>query len=481
MGILHGTIIDAATHTPIDAKVHVLDAMGSFAQPANALLKRGPGTPFFFAKGEFEVSVARGRADVLVERGTEYEPARVVVEAPEKGTVEVEIPLNRWYYPQEGHWYPGNTHIHYDDKETRPDERLAVDSSVEGYNVTVVSVLDRRQLPYASNKYPIGVMNEFTTAHHVLDIGEENRHYGEHSPWGFGYGHVMFLRIRNIVQPVSRGHTLTAQFDPDYPPLCFCCDEARDQGGIVIWCHNGRGMEAPVAAALGKLDAFNMFDPFWMDPEYDLWYKLLDCGLKLPASTGTDWFVCSNNRVYVNTSEAFSYESWIGGMKAGRTFITNGPAIDLKVDDRPIGSELSLEGGRKLEAEVSFRSHYPIERAEVVVDGKVVCRQEWVQGRREGAFRHGFQAERDGWVAARVWGEARDSFGHSIYAHTSPVYFRSGRPSARQAESARFFLDSIDESLKWIDTWGRYNNDKQRQEVKELFRRGREVYVGLAG
>ena len=88
---------------------------------------------------------------------------------------------------------------------------------------------------------------------------------------------------------------------PTILPLCFCCDEARDQGGIVIWCHNGRGMEAPIAAALGKLDAFNLFDPFWMDPEYDLWYKLLNCGISLPASTGTDWFVCSNNRVYVNT------------------------------------------------------------------------------------------------------------------------------------------------------------------------------------
>ena len=164
-------------------------------------------------------------------------------------------------------WYPGNTHIHYDEKETRPDERLGIDCSVEGYNVTCVSVLDRRQLPYASNKYPIGVMNEFTTAHHVLDIGEENRHYGDNSPWGFGYGHVMLLNIRNLVQPVSRGHTLAGQFDPDYPPLCFCCDDAREQGGLVIWCHNGRGMEAPVAAALGKLDAFNLFDPFWMDPD----------------------------------------------------------------------------------------------------------------------------------------------------------------------------------------------------------------------
>ena len=479
MGTLHGTIIDAATNEKIDAKVHVLNSMGTFSRPGGALLKQGPGTPFFFSDGEFEVAAGRGRTDVLVERGTEYEPQRLVVEVPEHGVVEVEIPIERWYYPQRDNWYPGNTHIHYDAKESRPDQRLGVDCSVEGYNVTAVSVLDRRQLPYASNKYPIGVMNEFTTAHHVLDIGEENRHYGDKSPWGFGYGHVMFLNIRNLVQPVSRGHTLTAQFDPDYPPLCFCCDEARDQGGLVIWCHNGRGMEAPVAAALGKLDAFNLFDPFWMDPEYDLWYKLLNCGIRLPASTGTDWFVCSNNRVYVQTEEEFSYASWIEGMKAGRTFITNGPAIDLRVDGVGMGGTVEVGGEGVLEAEVSFHSHYPVERVELVVDGAVVQQWTFPEGRRQGQERHKVQVERDGWVAARLWGNARDSFDQSIYAHGSPVYCTGGRPSAQRGEAARFFLDSIDESLKWVDTVGRYNNDKQRQDVKELFRRGREAYAGL--
>ena len=87
--------------------------------------------------------------------------------------------------------------------------------------------------------------------------------------------------------------------------------------------------------------------------------------------------------------------------------------------------------------------------------------------------------ERDGWVAARLWGNARDSFDQSIYAHSSPVYFACGTESAARGDAARFFLNSIDESLKWIDSYGRYNNDKQRQDVKELFQRGREVYAGL--
>ena len=479
MGILHGTILDATTDAKIDAKVHVLTASGTFAHPPEALLKRGPGKPFFFCDGQFQVNAPRGRTDVLVERGTEYEPARVVVEMPEKGAVDVEVPLKRWYSPQEDRFYPGNTHIHYDEKETRPDDRLAVDCSVEGYNVTIVSVLDRRQLPYASNKYPIGVMNEFTTAHHVLDIGEENRHYGEHSPWGMGYGHVMFLNIRNIVQPVSRGHILSAQFDPDYPPLCFCCDDARDQGGVVIWCHNGRGMEAPVAAALGKLDAFNLFDPFWMDPEYDLWYRLLNCGFDLPASTGTDWFVCSNNRVYVNTGEEFSYANWIAGMKAGNTFITNGPAIHLTVNDREMGASVDLSSGGRLDIEATFHSYYPVHRLEIVMNGAVIHGEAWPEGTRHGAVRHGMTVEHDGWIAARLWGDARDSFDQSIYAHTSPVYVKCGQAPSERADAARYFLRAVDESLEWVDNHGRYSNDRQREEVRDLFRRGRDVYAGL--
>ncbi|MFH1570813.1 MAG: CehA/McbA family metallohydrolase [Gemmatimonadota bacterium] len=478
MATLHGTLVDAATGAPLDAKVHVLDATGHFRHPPTALLKRGPGVPFFFACGHFEVEVPAGRAEVLVERGTEYVPARLTAVAPARGAVELEVALQRWYHPQESGWYPGNTHIHYDEKETRPDDRLAVDCSVEGYNVTVVSVLDRRQLPYASNKYPIGVMNDFTTAHHVLDIGEENRHYGERSPWGIGYGHVMFLNLRNLVQPVSRGHTLAAQFDPDYPPLCHCCDEARDQGGLVIWCHNGKGMEAPVAAALGKLDAFNLFDPYWTDPEYELWYRLLDCGLQLPASTGTDWFVCSNNRVYVQARGAFSYAGWIEGMKAGRTYITNGPALTLAVDGQPPGA--AVRAGGAVEVEVGVCSHYPVDAVEVIHSGRVAHCEAWPGGRREARVRCRVAAPADGWIAARLWGDARDSFGHAVYAHTSPVYLRGGAAPPERPAAASFYLDSIDRSLAWVDSVGRYNSDAQRQAVRDLFRRAREVFAGLA-
>ena len=128
--------------------------------------------------------------------------------------------------------------------------------------MTAISILKRWDLEYASNKYPPGMLTEFSSTNHYVQCGEENRHNigGSHDT---GYGHIMLLNIRNIVEPVSRG-LLVDKFDPDYPPLSYACDDTHRQGGIVIWCHNGSGLEAPVAAALGKLDAFNLFDPHWI-------------------------------------------------------------------------------------------------------------------------------------------------------------------------------------------------------------------------
>ena len=113
----------------------------------------------------------------------------------------------------------------------------------------------------------------------------------------------------------------------------------------MIWCHNGQGMEAPVAAALGKVDAFNLFDPYWNDTEYDIYYRILNCGIRLPASTGSDWYICSANRVYTHSDSEFEYTNWLNSLKSGKTFITNGPYISLVLNDHVPGDELMTTPG----------------------------------------------------------------------------------------------------------------------------------------
>jgi len=475
MGTVRGTIVDAVSGEKVTSKVHAMSSSGRSLTPNGALMKQGPGVPFFYCDGEFEVNASRGQVDLLVERGTEYTPYHAAVQVDKVGTKELRIELQRWADLPEAGWYPGNTHIHYDQNETRAYDRLKFDSTVEHYNVTAVSILKRWGLDYKSNKFPLGVMTDYSTAHHVVDVGEESRH-NEPSD-RFGYGHVMFLNIRNVIEPVSRG-SLVDNFDPDYPPLCFACDDALQQGGLVIWCHNGQGLEAPVAAALGKLHAFNLFDPFWMDPEYDIWYQMMNCGFHLHASTGTDWFVCSNNRVYVQLDGAFSYEAWIEGMKAGRTFITNGPALFLEVDGQPPGASVDVSGG-KASVRVRWASHYPLDRIEIVQDGAVVKTVSLKDDRREGAQEVAVPVKADGWIAARCWSTARDSFSQAIYAHTSPAYVKTGVTNPLQVQAARLFLEGIDAGAERIRTLYKFTKDEQREAVMELFGKGRKVYEGL--
>ena len=479
MGTLHGVIRDSVSGEPVEAKVHVLTSSGDFVHPADSILKVGPGDPFFYSAGTFTVDVPRGSTDIIVERGTEYEPLRKVVSVPQKGHADVELQLRRWTDLPSQNWYPGNTHLHYSENEMQPDDRLNLDPKVHDLSVTVVSILQRRELPYASNKYPIGFMTDYSTAHHLVDCGEENRH--NYRRGGMAYGHIMLLRIRNVVEPVSRGD-LVSDFDPDYPPLCYACDDAKRQGGIVLWCHNGIGMEAPVAAALGKLDAFNLFDPYWMDPEYDIWYHLLNCGISLPASTGTDWFICSNNRVYVQTDRDFTYENWLRGLQDGNTFITNGPALFLTADGAMPGGQIDSPNGsrRKLSGVISWNSHYPINRVELVHNGRVAQRKEFNEApQQRGEWGLDLEIETDGWIAARAYGDARDSFAQSIYAHTSPVQIGTGRPPSIAQESAGFFVRSIDDSIDWISRIGKFTKDEQREEILHLFHEGRKVYAGL--
>jgi hypothetical protein len=293
-----------------------------------------------------------------------------------------------------------------------------------------------------------------------------------------GYGHIMLLRIREVVEPISRG-VLVDDLDPDYPPLCYACDAAHRQGGIVIWCHNGNGMEAPVATALGKLDAFNLFDPYWMDPEYDLWYAMLNCGFHLPASTGSDWFICSTNRVYVHTGQPFDYAQWMAGLQAGRTFITNGPALTLTVNQALPGATLNCTPGSRLEVQLAWQSHYPVQWVELIWNGAVIHSQPFSAGSTQGVFTLGVPVTSDGWLAARVRSQVRDSFFQPIYAHTSPIYVECAlRPPERTA-AARFFDRAIDEALDWVQQRGRYRTEQQRQEVLNLFMEGQQLYRAI--
>lgn len=477
MATLRGKVWDKRTGRPLEARVHVLSALGRFCAPESVILKVGGGEPCFYCEGDFSVEVPRGQTDVVVERGIEYRPLRVVVDAPAKGVVEVDLPLERWIRLSDTGWYAGNTHIHYNETESRPLDRLRLDPRVEDLPVFIVSIVKRGNLPYASNSFPIG-RHPFSTPEHVIDIGEESRH--NDAPWNIGLGHIMLINIRQVVEPVSRG-ILVDESNPDYPPLIDACDEAHRQGGVVLWCHNAAGMEAPVAAVLGRLDALNLHDPAWIEPEYELWYKLLNCGIRLPASTGSDWFLSSSNRVYVDVGSNFSYAAWLEGLRAGRTFITDGPILRLTVAGYTPSNEVLAVNDMvsTVPVVVEWVSVQPVDRVEILRDGEVVAVEENVDQATRGRLAATLDVLGAGWIAARCYGRRRNSYGHAIWAHTSPVYLRAMPERSCVHAACSFFMERLELASQWLQTRARFDNTSQRDRMLELFAEGRRAFERL--
>ena len=97
-----------------------------------------------------------------------------------------------------------------------------------------------------------------------MDMGEEARNNKTFA--GIGYGHCLFLNIPRLVEPVSTGLLSATRKAADFPTLSMLCQEAKRIGGTTVWCHNGAGMEMPVAAALGHIDAYNVADGLEAEP-----------------------------------------------------------------------------------------------------------------------------------------------------------------------------------------------------------------------
>ena len=169
-----------------------------------------------------------------------------------------------------------------------------------------------------------------------------------------------------------------------------------------------------MAAILGKVDALSLWDVYWEDLEYDAWYELLNCGIRLPASTGSDWFLCSANRVYTKTQPEFEYTSWMQALRDGKTFITNGPMLGINVDGSSVGDTVQASSGDRVAVDVDWKSHYPVHRVEVVANGRPVHTRDLPEGSTGGSFECEVDVAGDGWIA-RVSAVTRGTVSPSPY------------------------------------------------------------------
>jgi TolB protein len=186
-----------------------------------------------------------------------------------------------------------------------------------------------------------------------------------------------------------------------------------------------------------------------------VWYQLLNCGFRLPAGAGTDAMTnfaslrgpVGMNRVFVQSGGPLEHRRWLAALKAGRSFATNGPLLELSVNGEGLGAEVALpERGGEVTARVRLRSIVPVDHLELVRNGEVVRTIPLAGDRTSAETTLRVPVDRSGWILLRARSERAiepvlDLF---PYATTSPVYLAVGGRPARSRADAEYFMAWID-------------------------------------
>ena len=447
--------------------------------------------PHFCCPGHFAATVPAGKVALRIERGTEYGPfvAELTVESEQTRRLAVE--LRRWIDMNERGWYSGDLHVH------RPLRDMPLLLRADDLNVApVLTHWNRRHMrvepPYLIEAKDDGAASPKPRWFHTL--AQEDERAG---------GAIMLF---NLTEPI-----LLKGVSRDYPSGFAYHERAIEQGAFIevekpFW------WEAPVHVALGRVDTIGivcnhlqrtglMNNEAWGRARdrkrypgplgfalnvCDLYYHYLNLGHQIAASAGSASGVLKNplgyNRVYVQLNR-FSYDGWFKALRQGRNFVTNGPMLLATVNGQPIGTRFKAQRGEPFKArvEVEALGRDPLEKAEIVVGGKVVATFKPKAGEpRRIAASHTLSLDRSTWIAVRVFEPVRRSIVR--FAHTSPFYVSVGGQKPRDPDAARFYLHWMDELIAATEKKRAAARDKKPfGPVLETYRRARAVYEEAAG
>ncbi|MEZ6089287.1 MAG: CehA/McbA family metallohydrolase [Pirellulaceae bacterium] len=439
-------------------------------------------TTFFYTDDTFELAVPPGDTRVIVERGFHHRRKTVTHSIAPGQIVDVTLQSEPLIDMAEFGWVSGDTHVHWVTNQWNVDEPLdllAMAQRAEGLRVANNLTLLQRYANQAfikPSQAPMGPIAKYSNSAFHIQMGEEYRNEDL-------YGHLCFLNIDWLVQPIGTGAIIAGPDALDYPLNRTAIDACHQQGGISIEAHGtGGNKDVPINVIHNLTDSLDQMEP-------EMYYRLLDCGFRLPLTNGSDHpaRTLGAARAYVKVDGEFTYAKWIHGIRKGRTFTTSGPLIFLTVNDREIGDVISAGGQQMLEIHAKVISRDPIGRFQIISNGDVIAEAETQDTTAE--LKTTIATEESRWIIARCSnrsdGRAEWGFGDfnaitgSGIAHTSPVYVQvDGRPRF-DPDAAAYWKDRIRAHMRDVEAKGRFATQSQRSEALDYLRRGIGMFADL--
>jgi hypothetical protein len=450
---------------------------------------------YFDTIGTSEITVPAGPVQVDVMRGFEYafEQQRVEIKSGATTHLTVHLWLITPYEPAE--WVSGDVHVHmnYGGAYHNTPAHLVEQAAAE--NLTIIENL------LVNKEQRVPDVERFMPHPDPESTGQQLLLHGQEFHTSY-WGHLGLLNLtQNFLLPGYAAYPNTAAASL-YPANANVADLAHEQGALVGYVHPFDSMpdpakdesltdELPADVALGKVDYIEVVGFADHKSTAEVWYKLLNCGFRLPAAAGTDFMAdyasvrgpIGMNRVYAEVKPGpVEIEPWLEAIKAGRTFATNGPLLSFELGGKSPGGQIQVEAKHEVPFKVSLRSIVPVDHLEVVCNGKV-ARDIEVQGDRKTADATGsLTLDASGWCVLRAFSDKAEYpiLDLHPYATTSPVYVTvPGAPLKSPADAAYFvaWLDRLIASARSNTSW---NTEAEKRSVLTLLDAARKKYEALA-
>lgn len=438
--------------------------------------------PFFYADQLVELEVPPGPTRVTFERGFEHRREIVDLMLMPGDAVNVERACKRMTDMAALGWISGDTHVHWVTNGWNVDEPLELLSMAQRAEdlkvVNNLTLLQRNadQAFVKPSQAPMGPVLKHSDNQFHIQMGEEFRNEDL-------YGHLCLLNIDWLVQPIGTGSIIAGPDALDYPINRTAIEACRIQGGISIEAHGtGGNKDVPINVIHRLTDSLDQMEPA-------MYYRLLDCGFRLPLTNGSDHpaRILGAARAYVNVQGRFSYDRWIDGIRMGRTFTTSGPLISLEVNDAQIGDVIFPGSNEQLHVKAKVISRDPIGTVQILSNGKVLFSRETNDSNLDVEIT--IPAKESRWIIARCSnrqdGRADWGFGDfnaitgSGIAHTSPVYVHVDGVPRFDPVAADFWRERMRSHARHIQGRGRFADDSQREEAVGYIEQGIQMFQDL--
>jgi Tol biopolymer transport system component len=493
------------------ARISVTDQRGKFVAPSDELVHADDGydrsrnrfeAHYVYMRHTDSIEAPKDLIRIDVSKGLEYEPQSQTVDLSSSDTKKptvVQFHLKRMGWKSyEGSWISSDLHVHMNyggTYELNPKDLLDI-AEAEGVRIVNNLLVNKEQ------RFPDIESIRFRDD----DWSRPNAVYVRGQEFHTSYwGHRGVLRLKDhLLLPGYAGYPNTAAASL-YPMNADVYDMAHEQGALVGAVHPFDEVpdpfakpaqritdELPVDVALGKLDYMEIVGFSDHKSTAEVWYKLLNLGFRIPAGGGTDATTdyaapirgqVGFDRVYVWTpSWPAPIESFMDGLKRGRTFATNGPLVEFKLGGEMVGSELKFDAPQSaVPFTAKLRSIVPADHLEIVCNGRVV-QSLLLDGAKDSADMKGtIPLKESGWCVLRAWSEKAEYpvMDKYTYATTSPVYVTIGGKRAYSKQDADYFQAWIDRTIEATDAYPDWNSAEEKKLVMGRLREARRVYEGL--